>query len=267
MEQQKQTKQVWIPLPYFFFSKPGIKILLREENSDRLILLYMQLLCMSIPNDGKVIYSPSCPGFTPYTLAVSLEGNFQAKEIGLLLPILKKRALVDYEDPKPEEDLENFKINLTIIDFNSDFPLLKDAIAAEREAKLEDQNDETVSKKKTVSKIHNQLTQQLIDSEFITNQDRSLPDYDAFFTSMTEKFDKTIGLDRMKGAVDEILAKYKTNPTKITAKSKWFFKCYENLLSDLRQQQVFSGSKSSTSSKKAVTKDDDYDAWYLGGDQ
>ena len=134
---------------------------------------------------------------------------------------------------------------------------------------MEDQNDETVSKKKTVSKNHHQLTQQLIDSEFITNQDRSLPDYDAFFTSMTEKFDKTIGLDRMKGAVDEILAKYKTNPTKITAKSKWFFKCYENLLSDLRQQQVFnSGSKSTTSSsKKPVTKDDDYDAWYLGGDE
>lgn len=261
---EQTTKNLWIPLPYYFFSKPCIKILLREKNGDRLLLLYMQLLCMSIQFDGKVIYSKSCPSFTAYTLAISLEGNFTAEEIGKLLPVLKERALVDYDEP---EDPKQFKINLTILDFNTDFPLVKDAIAVEREAKLEEQKDETVSKKKTVSKTHHQLTQQLIDSEFISNQDRSLPDYDAFFTSMAEKFDKTIGLDRMKGAVDEILAKYKTNPTKITAKSKWFFKCYENLLSDLRQQQVFSGSKSPTSSKKPVTKDDDYDAWYLGGDQ
>lgn len=240
--EQKQTKQVWIPLPYFFFSKPGIKILLREEFSDRLILLYMQLLCMSIPNDGKVIYSPSCPGFTPYTLAVSLEGNFTTKEIGILLPILKKRALVDFEDPKPEEDPENFKINLTIVDFNSDFPLLKDAIAAERESKLEAQNDEDGSSKKKENKIHHQLTQQLIDSDFITSQDRSLADYDAFFENMVEKFEKNLGREKMKSAVDEILAKYKANP-KVTVKSKWFFKCYENLLSDLRKDQVFSSEK------------------------
>lgn len=247
---EQSTKRLWIPLPYYFFSKPCVKILLREKEGDRLILLYMQLLCLAIQNDGKVIYSQSCPTFTPYTLAISLEGNFTAEEIGKLLPVLKERALVDYDEP---EDPKQFKINLTILDFNTDFPLVKDAIAVEREAKLEEQKDDAGSSKKKVSKPHHQLTQQLIDSEFITNQDRSLPDYDAFFTSMAEKFDKTIGLDRMKGAVDEILAKYKSNPTKITAKSKWFFKCYENLLSDWRQDQVFSGKK--TEKKQPEEKD------------
>ena len=260
---EQSTKRLWIPLPYYFFSKPCVKILLREKEGDRLILLYMQLLCLAIQNDGKVIYSQSCPTFTPYTLAISLEGNFTAEEIGKLLPVLKERALVDYDEP---EDPKQFKINLTILDFNTDFPLVRDAIAAEREAKLEEQKDDAGSSKKKVSKPHHQFTQQLIDSEFITNQDRALPDYDTFFTAMVEKFEKNIGLERMKKGVDEIIAKY---TSKVTAKSKWFFKCYENLLSDLRQQQVFnSGSKSTTSSsKKPAAKDEDYDAWYLGGDQ
>lgn len=260
MEQQKQTKVVWIPLPYFFFSKPCIKILLREKKGDRLILLYMQLLCMSIPNDGKVVYSPTCPTFSPYTLAISLEGNFTPQEITELLPILKDRALVDYDEP---EDPTKFKINLTILDFNSDFPLLKDAIAAERDARLEEAKDDE-SKKKTVSKIHHQFTQQLIDSNFITSQDRALPEYDSFFSNMAEKFEKTIGLERMKEAVDEIQNRYATSASKITARSKWFFKCYENLLSDWRQQQVFSGSKSNASTQKK-SEEKDYDAWNLEG--
>lgn len=244
---EQSTKRLWIPLPYYFFSKPCVKILLREKEGDRLILLYMQLLCLAIQNDGKVIYSQSCPTFTPYTLAISLEGNFTAEEIGKLLPVLKERALVDYDEP---EDPKQFKINLTILDFNTDFPLVKDAIAVEREAKLEEQKDDGSSKKK-VSKIHHQFTQQLIDSDFITNQDRALPDYDTFFTAMVEKFEKNIGLERMKKGVDEIIAKY---TSKVTAKSKWFFRCYENLMNDLRQDQVFSGKKS----EKEQPEDKDY---------
>lgn len=240
-------KRVWLPLPYFYFSKPGIKIILREKKGDRLFLLYMQLLCLAIQNDGKVIYSPSCPSFSLYTLAISLEGNFTPEEIGELLPILKNRSLIDYPEPKNPKE---FMANITVLDYDTDFPLLKDAIAVEREAKLEEQKDDGSSKKK-VSKPHHQFTQQLIDSEFITNQDRSLPDYDAFFTSMTEKFDKTIGLDRMKKGVDEIIAKY---TSKVTAKSKWFFRCYENLMNDLRQDQVFSGKKS----EKEQPEDKDY---------
>ena len=236
---EQTTKRLWIPLPYYFFSKPCVKILLREKEGDRLILLYMQLLCLAIQNDGKVIYSQSCPTFTPYTLAISLEGNFTAEEIGKLLPILKERALVDYDEP---ENPAKFKINLTILDFNTDFPLVKDAIAAERESKLDDQNDDAGSSKKKVSKIHHPLTQQLIDSDFITSQDRSLADYDAFFENMVEKFEKNLGREKMKSAVDEILAKYKANP-KVMVKSKWFFRCYENLMNDLRQQQVFSSEK------------------------
>ena len=244
---EQSTKRLWIPLPYYFFSKPCVKILLREKEGDRLILLYMQLLCLAIQNDGKVIYSQSCPTFTPYTLAISLEGNFTAEEIGKLLPVLKELALVDYDEP---EDPKQFKINLTILDFNTDFPLVKDAIAVEREAKLEEQKDDGSSKKK-VSKIHHQFTQQLIDSDFITNQDRALPDYDTFFTAMVEKFEKNIGLERMKKGVDEIIAKY---TSKVTAKSKWFFRCYENLMNDLRQDQVFSGKKS----EKEQPEDKDY---------
>ena len=261
--EQTTKKRVWLPLPYFYFSKPGIKIILREKKGDRLFLLYMQLLCLAIQNDGRVIYSPSCPSFSLYTLAISLEGNFTPEEIGELLPILKNRSLIDYPEPKNPKE---FMANITVLDYDTDFPLLKDAIAVEREAKLEEQKDDAGSSKKKVSKPHHQLTQQLIDSDFITNQDRTLPDYDTFFTAMVEKFEKNIGLERMKKAVDEIIAKY---TSKVTAKSKWFFKCYENLLSDLRQQQVFnSGSKSTTSSsKKPAAKDEDYDAWYLGGDE
>lgn len=258
--EQTTKKRVWLPLPYFYFSKPGIKIILREKNGSRLFLLYMQLLCLSIQNEGRVIYSPSCPSFSPYTLAISLEGNFSSQEITELLPILKDRALIDYPDPvNPNE----FMINITVLDFDTDFPLLKDAIAAEREARLEEAKDDE-SKKKTVSKIHHQFTQQLIDSNFITNQDRSLPEYDAFFANMAEKFEKTIGLERMKEAVDEIQNRYATSASKITAKSKWFFKCYENLLSDWRQQQVFSGSKSNASTQKK-SEEKDYDAWNLEG--
>lgn len=246
---EQSTKRLWIPLPYYFFSKPCVKILLREKEGDRLILLYMQLLCLAIQNDGKVIYSQSCPTFTPYTLAISLEGNFTAEEIGKLLPVLKERALVDYDEP---EDPKQFKINLTILDFNTDFPLVKDAIAADREAKLEEQKDDAgSSSKKKVSKPHHQFTQQLIDSDFITNQDRALPDYDTFFTAMVEKFEKNISLERMKKGVDEIIAKY---TSKVTAKSKWFFRCYENLMNDLRQDQVFSGKKS----EKEQPEDKDY---------
>ncbi len=231
----KLNNRLWLALPYYFFSKPSIKIILRDPKGDRLLLLYMQLLCLSIQNEGEVIYSPTCRGFTLYTLAVSLEGNFTPEELEKLLPILKERSLIDYQEP---EDPKKFNLLIKIVDFDSDFPLQREAIAIERESKIEKYGNKGES-----CKSHHPFTTQLINNGFLTVYDNNLSTYDEYFEKMVGKFAKFFTMQRMSEAVDEIYSRFINSTTKINSKIKWFIECYSNLINDWRKSQVLSSEQ------------------------
>ncbi len=233
----ERTNRLWLALPYYFFSKPSIKIILRDSKGDRLILLYMQLLCMSIQNEGEVVYSPTCRSFTLYTLAVSLEGNFSVEELEKLLPILKDRSLIDYEEP---EDPKQFKLLIKIIDFDTDFPLTREAIAVEREERKSESSSNGIHKE------HHPFTIQLIDNGYLTRFDNNLSDYDDYFKEMTSKFSKFLTIQRMSEGIDEIYSRFLQSETKINSKIKWFKECYSNLIHGWRKIQV-TGEKEKTS--------------------
>ncbi len=240
--EQSTTKRLWVPLPYYFFSKPGIRIILREKQGERLFLLYMQLYCASIRNEGKLIYSQACSAYTAYTLALSLDGNFTSQEIETLLPILKERALIDYPVP---EDPKKFLLNISICDFDTDFPLIKDQELETEQATNQESSQvsaaaPTDSSKKKVGKSHHPFTDKLIESGYIDNRNNQLPEYDRFFDLMIQKYEKTIGYKNLEKALDELMARIDGGKDmKISSKIRFLQTSYKNIIAELRKKQLF----------------------------
>lgn len=240
--EQSTTKRLWVPLPYYFFSKPGIRIILREKQGERLFLLYMQLYCASIRNEGKLIYSQACSAYTAYTLALSLDGNFTSEEIETLLPILKERALIDYPEP---EDPKKFLLNITICDFDTDFPLLKDQeLETEQATNQEPSPAMTTDSKKKVGKSHHPFTDKLIESGYIDNRNNQLPEYDHFFDLMIQKYSEKIGYENLEKALDELMARIDGGKSvKISSKIRFFQTSYKNMIDEIRKKQVFESTE------------------------
>lgn len=85
-------KFYWLKLKVEFFNQPKLKKLRRMENGEKLLIVYIKLLLLSVPNEGKLVFE----GLEP-TLAdeLSLSLDEDPEDVQQVLDFLDRYDLIE----------------------------------------------------------------------------------------------------------------------------------------------------------------------------
>lgn len=206
----EERLSIWIPLPYFYFTQPHIKMLCKKEQSlnrerlkkwkeeneknpktanpyreSKLFYVYQQMLCLSIPTHGKLRYNDRV-GYNAGLLASVLDGDFWEEEITEILKIFEEELY-----------LISIDVDKTIVMnyFDDSFPGQSKA-------------DEVISEskgKKGRSDLEGltTYTQKLIEWEYIKANHKQLDKFEEFFKKVIPTL-----TDFTEGEIKDIIYKF-----------------------------------------------------------
>ena len=85
-------KFFWLKLKTGFFNQPKLKKLRREEGGDGLLIIYVKILLLSVPNEGKIVFEGLEPTLAD-ELALSLDED--PEDVQQVLDFLDRYDLIE----------------------------------------------------------------------------------------------------------------------------------------------------------------------------
>lgn len=85
-------KFYWLKLKTGFFNQPKLKKIRREEDGDRLLIVYIKILLLSVPNEGKIVFEGLEPTLAD-ELALSLDED--SEDVRKILEFLNQYGLIE----------------------------------------------------------------------------------------------------------------------------------------------------------------------------
>ena len=85
-------KFYWLKLKTGFFNQPKLKKLRREEDGDKLLVVYIKLLLLSVPDEGKIVFEGLEPTLAD-ELALSLDED--PEDVQQVLDFLDQYNLIE----------------------------------------------------------------------------------------------------------------------------------------------------------------------------
>lgn len=223
-------KKIWTTRPYYYFTLPYIRILLKQKDAPKLFLFYEQLLCLAVPTNGQLRYTEKCP-YTPFLLASILEGyrvsdgidGFTEDQVEEFVDILKKLEILDV--------LEDGTIVLNHMD-----ELVPRASTAKT---VEISNQESIVDEDK----HSKFTIHLVKAGYLTKKD-DLNNWDNFFNNNIDKaLDRGVTEEQILEALTLYVTKdvpnYLKEKGRINNKLNFFQKSFLKKIDDLITNRTF----------------------------
>lgn len=85
-------KFYWLKLKTEFFTQPKLKKLRKMENGEKLLIVYIKLLLLSVPNEGKLLFEGLEPTLAD-ELALSLDED--SEDVRKILEFLNQYGLIE----------------------------------------------------------------------------------------------------------------------------------------------------------------------------
>ena len=85
-------KFYWLKLKTDFFNQPKLKKLRREEDGERLLIVYIKILLLSVPNEGKIVFEGLEPTLAD-ELALALDED--SEDVQRVLEFLNQYGLIE----------------------------------------------------------------------------------------------------------------------------------------------------------------------------